>query len=233
MLVPTGQTRKRIKHWFEYLPNSHTARMLAYFPLLREWQRKRLDASTPRFHTREAYFDHLIERYGQDEFLYLEFGCASGNAVRYWAERCPHPNARFVGFDTFTGLPERWQLLGWSVEAGIWNLDGKIPEVADPRVSFEKGLFQATLPGFLAKPEFVPRLPRRVIHIDADLYSSTMFVLCSMAHLLPGAVVMFDEFDCPLDELRALADFCAAFHRNYEVLAVTDWCEKIAIRFDP
>jgi len=165
--------------------------------------------------------------------LYLEFGCGSGAGIKYWAEKCRRRDARFIGFDTFTGLPEAWQCVGGSVDAGIWSLNGVPPAVDDDRVSFEKGLFQATLPSFLAKSDIAAKWPFRVIHIDADLYSSTLFVLCGLLPFLDGAIVLFDEFDCVLDEFRALEDFCKAFRKRYSVLAVSDWCEKVAIQFEP
>ena len=71
-----------------------------------------------------------------------------------------------------------------------------------------------------------------IIHMDADLYSSTLFVLTYLSDYLPGANVIFDEFDSAFDEFRALEDYCSAYRRSYEVLAVTDWCEHVAIRFD-
>ena len=67
-----------------------------------------------------------------------------------------------------------------------------MPQVGDERVSFAKGWFQTTLPGFANG--FTPR-SRLVVHNDSDLYSSTLFALASRYTLLvPGAVVILDDF---------------------------------------
>lgn len=36
---------------------------------------------------------------------YLEFGVYRGDSLRLWLDGISHPDSRFVGFDTFTGLP--------------------------------------------------------------------------------------------------------------------------------
>jgi len=37
---------------------------------------------------------------------YLEFGMYRGESIAWWGRRITHPHARFIGFDTFTGLPK-------------------------------------------------------------------------------------------------------------------------------
>ncbi|MBN1424032.1 hypothetical protein JXA88_05690 [Candidatus Fermentibacteria bacterium] len=74
-----------------------------------------------------------------------------------------------------------------------------------------------------------------VLHADADLYSSTLYVLTRCNDILrPGSVVIFDEFASVLDEFRALEDYCAAYMRDYEVIAVTrtptDYFAHLALR---
>jgi len=36
---------------------------------------------------------------------YLEFGVYRGESIAWWCKRIATSNARFIGFDTFTGLP--------------------------------------------------------------------------------------------------------------------------------
>lgn len=225
--------RKRLKGWLAKMPSSHTARLLAQFPELRIWKRKRLKPNTPVFESRYALYDALISDWLPEKFAYLEFGCAAGKVVERWAQNCPHPDCRFWGFDTFTGMPEEWRGLGWRVPAGSWSQDGKLPQTDDPRVSYVKGRFQDSLPGFLEETKLMTSHEHYVIHLDADLYTATLYVLTMLHPILDRATVLFDEFDCPLDEMRALEDFCTSYCVDYEVLGVADACEKVAIRFLP
>ena len=225
--------RKRIKGWIAALPSSHTLRLLAQFPELRLWKRARLRPDTPVFADRYALYDALAAEALPERFAYLEFGCAAGEVVRRWAQNCPHPDCRFWGFDTFTGMPEEWRGLGWRVPQGAWSQGGQPPPSDDPRVAYVKGRFQDSLPGFLESSGVLTRFDHFVIHLDADLYSATLYVLAMMHGVLDRATVLFDEFDCPLDEMKALDDFCRAFCVDYEVLGVAEACEKVAIRFLP
>src|SRR6266545_4942707 len=77
---------------------------------------------------------------------YLEFGVYEGVSIRYFAERHRDPESRFVGFDTFSGLPENWREFG----PGHFDVNGRVPSIKDSRVSFVPGLFQDTLPTFLS-----------------------------------------------------------------------------------
>lgn len=229
--LPSG-LRKSAKRLLGYLPDSLGLRILAHSPLLRRWRAERA-AGAPAFEDRWQLYEHLIREHLPTRLAYLEFGCASGDVVRGWAARCPHPDARFVGFDTFTGMPEEWRGLGWRVPPGAWSLGGRMPAVDDPRISYVKGRFQQSLPGFLAAMPELGSFDAVVIHIDADLYSATLYVLVMMRHLLDRAIVIFDEFDCVLDEFRALEDFCGAFELKYEVLSSAISCEKVAVRITP
>ena len=50
------------------------------------------------------------------------------------------------------------------------------------------------------------------MHIDADLYSSTLFVLLSIHYyLIEGDIIMFDDFLDPLGELIAFGNYCQAY----------------------
>jgi len=116
--------------------------------------------------------------------LYLEFGTASGVSARWLAGMSGIRG--LCCFDTFEGLPETWG----SIPAGAFTCHGQLPMLPlDCRVI--KGLFQDTLPGFLAEH---PANPVAFIHIDCDLYSSTAFVLEHVApHLTVGSVLVFDD----------------------------------------
>jgi O-methyltransferase len=149
---------------------------------------------------------------------YLEFGVSRGDSMRWWVENSKHPESTFVGFDTFEGIPEAWAT--WP--EGSFSTAGEIPEITDPRCSFVKGLFQDTLPGWLAGREFSRRT---LVHLDADLYSSTLVVLSQLLpKLKTNDILIFDEFSSYLDEYRAFADTTMAYQRNFIPLCrAGDW----------
>ena len=143
---------------------------------------------------------------------YLEFGVFRGKSLSRMAELFTSPDARFVGFDSFQGLPESWV----DMEAGTFSTNGKPPSIDDDRVSFVTGYFQDVFGDFIAGFEYKPPV---LVHFDADLYSSTLFLLASLWHHLPEYYFIFDEF--PIDEIIAMNDFVSAFPVEYEFLACT------------
>lgn len=143
----------------------------------------------------------------------FEFGVYEGDSISWWARRASHPSARFVGFDTFTGLPEPWHD---THPAGTFSTQGKTPQVEDHRCTFEAGLFQDTVPRFLRG---FTRNSRLVVHFDADLYGSMLFVLISLASVFrPGDLLFFGEFADPSHEFRAFDAFTKAYRLRYEVM---------------
>jgi len=113
----------------------------------------------------------------------LEFGVYSGTTLKIIA--AARPDSPVFGFDSFEGLPEDWRS---GFPAGTFQVDG-LPEV--PGAELVVGLFDDTLPGFLEKNQG----PVDLLHVDCDLYSSTVTVLTHVGpRLRAGSVVVFDEF---------------------------------------
>jgi O-methyltransferase len=165
------------------------------------------------------------EALNQAPINYLEFGVYRGDSIRMWLSGISQPDSRFVGFDTFTGLPERWRP---TEQAGHFNANGAIPDIKDPRCSFEIGLFQDTLPAFTARTDLSRRL---VVNLDADMFTSTLFVLTTLAPFLkPGDLIFFDEFSCPLDEFRAFEEFVRSFRVKYEAIAAVYGYTRVCIK---
>lgn len=159
---------------------------------------------------------------------YLEFGVYRGRTMRIWTQLNTHPESRFFGFDSFEGLPENWSFaVGGGMKAGAFSLDGKAPQFDDPRVTLVKGLFQASLPGFIR--DYKPA-KNVVVHLDADLYTSTLFCLAELNHLLKNPVVIFDEFDNLPHEYLAFRDYTAAYRRNYSFIARFGFFKKAAFQ---
>src|SRR3954453_8264668 len=71
---------------------------------------------------------------------YLEFGVADGHSFRWFVQQNAHPESRFYGFDTFTGLPEDFGVY----KKGVFNTNNQVPQINDTRVKFYQGLFQQT-----------------------------------------------------------------------------------------
>ena len=151
------------------------------------------NSSVRMFRERETMYDFLNTEIVCDEPVdYLEFGVYQGYTVKYWSTINANPDSRFFGFDSFEGLPEDWSGAFVRVPKGTFNTEGMIPQIDDPRVSFNKGWFQDSLPLFL---ETFDSRNRLLIHCDADLYTSTLFVLCTLHNRLkPGSLIVFDEF---------------------------------------
>jgi hypothetical protein len=165
------------------------------------------------------------EAVGDRAVWYLEFGVFKGTTVAWWSQRSANPSSAFIGFDSFEGLPESWA----GMAAGTFSTDGAIPNIPDARVRFEKGWFSATVPGFLARESAGDRV--LVAHLDADLYSSTLLVLLHLApHLVPGSILIFDEFADYEDEFRALEDALRAFPFKYRALAHTPSWTQVALQ---
>jgi hypothetical protein len=126
-----------------------------------------------------------------------------------------HPNARFFGFDTFEGLPENWG----TYRKG--DMNSLMPQFDDERVILVKGLFQETLPGFLKNHD--ERQYRKVIHLDADLFSSTLFVLTSIAPFFrTGDILFFDEFNVPNHEFLAFKVFTESYYIKIKLLGAVN-----------
>jgi hypothetical protein len=163
-------------------------------------------------------YDFAAERIGSAKpLLYLEFGVANGLSMSRMVQRFSHPQARFIGFDSFEGLPEDW-ILPWDTKPrGTFSMDGKAPGPFDTRVLFIKGWFQNTLPGYL---ESLTHEGPALVHYDADLYSSTLFILATLWHKIYEYYFIFDEFLG--HEIIALDDFSRAFPVELEFYCQTN-----------
>jgi len=155
-----------------------------------------------------ALYDMVAEHIGNDPIVYLEFGVYSGHTMRAMTKRFTHPESQFFGFDSFEGLPEAWL----TNEQGKFSRGGHLPRADDSRVTYVKGWFQNTLPVFLKSVNWSPRVPL-LVHYDADLYSSTLFILGNLWPAFQQYYFIFDEF--LFDECVALHDFALAYPVEY------------------
>lgn len=175
---------------------------------------------------RYYFYTRVLEAEGlfNDPVNYLEFGVAQGESMRWFTSKNKNVGSRFFGFDTFTGLPEDWG----PYKKGTFDNNNEVPDIKDPRIKFYQGLFQQTVPGFIR--DFTTRVEkdggerssevkRKVIMMDADLYSSTLYVLTSLApYLKSGDIIFFDEFAVPTHEFRAYLDFIESYYIDLELI---------------
>jgi hypothetical protein len=144
--------------------------------------------------------------------LWLEFGVASGRTINYISK---FTNETVHGFDSFEGLPEYWRE---GYDKGAFSTNGNLPEV-NQNVTLIKGWFDNTL------PDFIKTQNKKVsfIHMDADLYSSTIFILNTLKDYLDtDCVIVFDElvnfpgFDSDKSELKAFYEFITENNVKYD-----------------
>lgn len=164
----------------------------------------------------------------------VEFGVFTGLSLAQFAQgHLFDPKGmerRFVGFDSFDGLPAsadahaRWKPSDCAVNHG-WHpllpIGARVtPEATRdlfalcslPPPVLHIGAFSETVPR--AVPAEVPAIA--LVHVDCDLYESTRDALAAMAPALQdGAMVMFDDWfhyrGNPLKgQARAFGEFLAA-----------------------
>ncbi len=176
---------------------------------------------------RAAYYDHINNNLGLKEIniAYLEFGVAGGASFNWWLTANSNSQSNFYGFDTFEGLPESWN--------GLYakgDMAYQIPNVDDKRAQFFKGLFQDTLVGFLENnKETIVQSEKRIIHLDADLYSATAFALaCLYPFLKKGDLILFDEFNVATSEFKAYHEFVNNFYVQLKPVAAANNFHHVA-----
>jgi hypothetical protein len=115
--------------------------------------------------------------------LYCEFGVYKAESLNFIASLT---RTTVHGFDSFEGLPEFWKD---DRDKGAFRLE-ELPMVR-PNVRLHKGWFADSLPSFLSEN----RGPVSLLHLDADLYSSTKTVFDALGlRIVPGTIIVFDEF---------------------------------------
>ena len=147
---------------------------------------------------------------------YAQFGVYRGRTARMIAALTSKGRKLHL-FDSFEGLPEDWVA---TKKAGHFSLaPDEIPEF-DPKVAvIHKGWFNETVPTFVIDR----KAPLAFIHLDADLYSSTVDVLFNANSIIArDTIILFDEYAIERwetdDEHRALTDWVDKFGRGFDYL---------------
>ena len=154
---------------------------------------------------------------------FLEFGVYKGFTINTCADILP--NQTFYGFDSFEGLPEEWHFLNPNdkrvktsirVPKGHFALD-KLPEVRK-NVNLVKGFYDQSLKPWIEE-HLKPGDTISWLHLDADLYTSTIYVLEQLnPYIVPGTIIRCDE----LVDWR-LEEFPVNYKRDKPKPKYSDW----------
>lgn len=160
----------------------------------------------------------LVEVHG----MALEFGVATGRTLT--AIVAGLPDRAVYGFDVFSGLPEDWRT---GAPQGLFAQAA--PTVHGATII--PGLFDETLPGFVAGHPG----PVAFLHLDADLYSSTVTVLDHVgSRLVAGSIVLFDEYfnyaSWQQHEHKAWTEFVDRTGLQFEYIGYTHNDEQLIVR---
>jgi len=168
-------------------------------------------------------FQYVYDHYVKGPVDYLEFGVYRGESLAWWMRKLGR-DSNLYGVDSFNGLPEDWH---YHARKGEFDCQGHVPEIASANVQFIKGKFEDSLQPFFESVRLKPDL---IIHLDADLYSSTVTALRAMKDVLsPRTILIFDEYWDQKNEYKALQDFVVESKKTFEYLAVSE--VRAVIRF--
>lgn len=154
--------------------------------------------------------------------LHLEFGVGRGKSMRWIAAVV---DGTVHGFDSFDGIQEHWN--GNPIGAFAQKRMPKVPD----NVEFHVGYFDATLPDFLDRHTE----PVAFLHVDCDLYSSTVTIFDALGERLqPDAIVLFDEYynfhRWQQHEFKAFQEFVQKSGVEYEYIAYSVTGQQVAVR---
>lgn len=191
--------REFVKSLISHIISIEWSERLTAFLIIKKKYAEKLDSST-RFDRREDLWKHIMIDYADRSIFLLEFGVFEGYSMEKLSSLNGSKESKFIGFDSFEGLPENWSK---KHQKGAFDVGKVIPKVNDSRVSFVVGWFQNTLRSFLEENEILDPL---IVHYDADIYSATLFVMMELDRLKKPYIAIFDEFYG--HETRALYNYC-------------------------
>lgn len=169
-----------------------------------------------------------------DTGLVLEFGTATGRTLNQFAHWLP--NKTIYGFDGWQGLPEKFN----DLPAG--HFAQKLPDVL-PNCQLVQGWFGARpIQDESSIPELTAQTfanehkePIALLHLDADLYSSTKTVLDVFAsQIVPGTVILFNEYwnhaTWKKHEFKAWQEHVAKHNVKYEYIGYASDHQEVAVK---
>jgi len=160
---------------------------------------------------------------------YFEFGTHSGrtfscavNSANYLGMR----NMEFYAFDSFEGLPDTNEVEDGFFKAGTFSMSRAefvsiVRRKTGVRLS-DRNIIKGFYCDSLTSERQTSMPKAGVVHIDVDLYSSTVDVLCFIKPLLvSGTLLLFDDWYCfpggaLQGERKALTEFLEE-NNGYEI----------------
>lgn len=157
--------------------------------------------------------------------LWLEFGVYTGTTINFISEL--NPKNTIFGFDSFYGLPENWRP---GMDKGSFNTNGDFPNVNE-NVVIIPGWFEDSIPKFLEENS---NKNISFLHIDCDLYSSTIDILFGChERIVSGTVICFDEFfNYPVwedHEYKAWNEYCNTYDIRYDYVGHVPTGEQVLL----
>jgi hypothetical protein len=164
---------------------------------------------------RFCHLEYCLETYNFIPGVFVELGVFKGETLNFIAGR--QQRNKIYGFDSFKGLPEKWQHKNnMFKEKGRWAVN-KLPEVRE-NITLIKGLFKDSI------PQWKNKKPISFLHVDCDLYSSTYTALTLLNKLIvKRTLILFDElYDWTskghlfhLHEWRAFVQWVIEYKRKF------------------
>lgn len=182
-----------------------------------------------QFDKREDLWLYCLNKIPQlqtGEGIIAEFGVWKGTSINFFAKNCP--KVRVFGFDSFEGLEEDWY--GFRLQKGHFSTNGQPPK-CESNVTLIKGWFKDTLPKFC---EELQQEKIHLLHMDADTYKPTWYVLSSLSNNLgKSTIIIFDEYfgypNFRLHEFRAWQELVNSHGLKYKYIGYTEMQVAIEI----
>jgi hypothetical protein len=146
------------------------------------------------FGTRKNLLRQISKTFGSEICQVIELGVARGALTKWGLKNFPNPKLTWVGFDTFTGLPNDWTRNGNVYLAqGSFSTQGVVPRISDSRLSFVIGDVTTTcrkIPELLRN-----RTDGKVLFIfDLDLFAPSYAAWKEISpYLRTGDLFYFDQ----------------------------------------
>ena len=144
--------------------------------------------------TRKSLLKSVLKCERNERVVVFEFGVARGALTAWGLKQIKSKNLKWVGYDTFTGLPSDWVRENIVyLQKGTFSTEGRHPEINDARVSFVVGDVTET---FKEIPSlFEPgTLFRSIFIFDLDLFSPSKAVWdVIFPRLRTGDRLFFDQ----------------------------------------